>query len=396
MRLTYFPRHELAEEMINALLGRSLFGDEHNGLFLAAPRRTGKTTFLRSDLTPALEAQGVVVVYVDLWSDQRQNPAALISRAIAAVMERYRSQLEKLMTRSGVTGIDIGGWISFKRTAAEESKPGSIALSEALDMLIKAADAPVALIIDEAQQALTSQEGEALMVALKSARDQLNTPDGIHLMLVMSGSDRDKLLRLVNSHAAPFFGSQIRAMPMLDQTFVDHLAALIERHGSVERTIDRRTLGEAFAAFGYRPQYFMSALNSALGPMTEMTGSPEQAVLEEAVAQREADRDDMASLYLGLSPLQQAVLWRLLDQQSRFRPYDGAALDFYRRIMAQQDVPMAVTPQKVQTALEALRDRTPPLVWKSARGEYAVEDAGMYDWYQDRMAQEMWPPVYPA
>ncbi len=57
---------------------------------------------------------------------------------------------------------------------------------------------------------------------------------------------------------------------------------------------------------------------------------------------------------------------------------------------------MAVTPQKVQTALEALRDRTPPLVWKSARGEYAVEDAGMYDWYADRMAQEQWPPAYPA
>ncbi|WP_457809346.1 hypothetical protein [Kushneria sp. EE4] len=335
MRLTYFPRRALAEEMISALLGRSLFGDEHNGLFLAAPRRTGKTTFLRSDLTPALEAQGVVVVYVDLWSDQRQNPAALISRAIAAVMERYRSQLEKLMSRSGVTGVDLGGWISFKRAESRGEISDSIALSEALEMLMDAAGAPVALIIDEAQQALTSPEGEALMVALKSARDQLNTPDGIRLMLVMSGSDRDKLLRLVNSHAAPFFGSQIRSMPLLGQAFVDHLASLIEKHGSTREAVDRKVLGEAFAAFGYRPQYFMSALNSALGPMTEIAGSPEQAVLEEAIAQREADRNDMANLYLGLTPLQQAVLWRLLEQQSRFRPYDGAALDFYRRIMAQ-------------------------------------------------------------
>ena len=36
--------------------------------------------------------------------------------------------------------------------------------------------------------------GEAAMAALKSARDQLNRPGAVNLMLVMSGSDRDKLL----------------------------------------------------------------------------------------------------------------------------------------------------------------------------------------------------------
>ncbi len=37
------------------------------------------------------------------------------------------------------------------------------------------------------------------MTALKSARDQMNKPTQVNLMLVMSGSDRDKLLRLVVS-----------------------------------------------------------------------------------------------------------------------------------------------------------------------------------------------------
>jgi len=71
----------------------------------------------------------------------------------------------------------------------------------------------VALIIDEAQHSRTSEEGRTAMTALKSARDQLNRPGETQLLLVMSGSDRDKLLRLVKSNAAPFFGSAISRMP---------------------------------------------------------------------------------------------------------------------------------------------------------------------------------------
>jgi hypothetical protein len=38
-------------------------------------------------------------------------------------------------------------------------------------------------------------------------------PGQVNLMLVMSGSDRDKLLRLVNTCGAPVYGSQITRMP---------------------------------------------------------------------------------------------------------------------------------------------------------------------------------------
>lgn len=36
--------------------------------------------------------------------------------------------------------------------------------------------------------------------------------------------------------------------------------------------------------------------------------------------------------------------------------------------------------------------RTPALVWKSARGEYAVEDLNMNRWYEARVAAGTWPP----
>lgn len=96
----------------------------------------------------------------------------------------------------------------------------------------------------------------------------------------------------------------------------------------------------------------------------------------------------MESDYLGLKPTEQTVLWRMLDQGPRFRPYDAEALRFYREKLGR---PLSV-PQ-AQKALESLRQCTPALVWKSARGEYAVEDAAMHRWFQARLKAGRWPPA---
>lgn len=55
--------------------------------------------------------------------------------------------------------------------------------------------------------------------------------------------------------------------------------------------------------------------------------------------------------------------------------------------------PSRSTPQQAQNALESLRQRMPALVWKSARGEYAVEDAAMHRWYETRAMAGTWPPL---
>ena len=114
------------------------------------------------------------------------------------------------------------------RDTSRIGKVDGITLPDALRTLHDVVQAPIALIIDEAQRALTSEAGEAgeageaTIAALKSARDQLNQPDEARLLLVMSGSDRDKLLRLVNGSAAPFYGSQITLMPFLGDDFIAH------------------------------------------------------------------------------------------------------------------------------------------------------------------------------
>lgn len=77
----------------------------------------------------------------------------------------------------------------------------------------------------------------------------------------------------------------------------------------------------------------------------------------------------------------------MLERGPRFRPYDGDALHFYR-----ERVGGPVSAQKAQNALEVLRQRTPPLVWKSARGEYSVADMAMRRWFDQRAQQGRWAP----
>lgn len=383
-----YPRPTLAEEVVTALQGRAGFGDAHNGLFLAAPRRTGKSTFLQGDLRPALERAGVVVVYVDLWADTARDPGSLIASAIGHALQPHLGMVAKAAKKAGVEKVSLAGWLQVD--TSKIGKLDGLTLVDALKALHETAGKPIALIIDEAQHALTSEAGEAAMSALKSARDQMNRPGKVNLMLVMSGSDRDKLLRLVNTAASPFYGSQIQRMPPLGQDFIAFIAKLIEEQRPELHPVDAATLQAAFESFGNRPQFFMEALGQVLSPLSGIAGRFEPAVLAAAKQRQQDDEAQMESDYLSLKPLEQAVLWRMLEQGPRFRPYDAEALKFYRA-----QVGKAVSPQSAQNALEVLRQRTPPLVWKSARGEYAVEDAAMHRWFEERNKAGNWPPRSP-
>ncbi|MGE4241594.1 AAA family ATPase [Ramlibacter sp.] len=383
-----FPRTALAEQLVQALQGRAFLGDVHNGLFLAAPRRTGKSTFLRSDLQPTLESAGVTVVYVDLWADPRRDPGALIAEAIGGSLDLHLGAVARAARRTGLKSVKLAGTVEI-----DTSRIGHVdglTLVDALRALHERAGKPVALIVDEAQHALTSEAGEAAMTALKSARDQLNKPGQINLMLVMSGSDRDKLLRLVVSASAPFYGSQIQPLPPLDADFIAHVADLVEAQRPDLRPVDRPALNSAFAVFNHRPQFFMAGLGAVLSPLAALTGRFEPALLEAAQDRLREDESQMESEFLGLKPTEQAVLWRMLEQGPRFRPYDSEALRFYR-----DKTGHPVNATQAQRALESLRQRMPALVWKSARGEYSVEDAAMYRWYEARRGANLWPPLPP-
>jgi len=390
--MRHFPRTALAKDIASSLQGQTLFGDAVNGLFLAAPRRTGKSTFLQSDLRPELERLDIVVVYVDLWADQRRDPADLIADALTRAVTDNLGIVAKTAKSAGLESVSLAGWLKVDTTRI--GKPDGPTLTDALRMLCEMTQKQVALIIDEAQHALTSVAGESTMTALKAARDSLNSPNRARLLLVMSGSDRDKLLRLVNTNGAPFYGSTVQRMPELGKDFVDFVVQLIETQRPELKPVNGILLTEAFQLFGARPQFFALALGEALNPLSADGDRFESQVFRAAEQRMRDDEAQMESEFQSLRPIEQAVLWRLLEQGNRFRPYDAEALRFYREKVAERGgQETKVTAQTAQNALETIRSRTPALVWKSARGEYAVDDAMMHKWYEARRDAGTWPPT---
>lgn len=382
--MLYHPRSALAAVLADALQGKTPFSDAPNGLFLAAPRRTGKSTFLQADLIPELGRREVVAVYVDLWADKHRDPGALIAEAVGRALLKQLGMVAKTARSAGLESINVGG---IKIDTSKIGKVDGTTLTDALRALVETAKNPVALIIDEAQDALTSEAGETTMAALKSARDQLNRPGQAQLMLIMSGSDRNKLLRLVNTNAAPFYGSHIQRLPELGCEFIAHIAELIVRQRPELAPVNEAMLSEAFQHFGQRPQFLMDALDQVLSPLASDTRRFEEAMLAKAQQQLQDDEDQMARDYAALKPLEQAVLWRMLELGARFRPYDAEALQFYKDKTGDK-----VTVAKAQKALEGLRAHQPSMVWKSARSEYTVEDAAMARWYAQCIAAGSWPP----
>lgn len=126
----YFARPALTDALVRDLTGGNLFSDAANGLFLAAPRRTGKSTFLRNELQPALEKTGRVVVYVDLWSDKNRDPGALIAESIGKELGKHLGIVAKTAKAAGIEHVGLGNWL--KVDPAKIGKTDGLTLAEAV------------------------------------------------------------------------------------------------------------------------------------------------------------------------------------------------------------------------------------------------------------------------
>ena len=107
--MLYHARTSLAAGLADALQGKNPFSDAPNGLFLAAPRRTGKSTFLQADLMPELARRQVVGVYVDLWADQNRDPGTLIAEAVGRALLKQLGVVAKTARSAGLESINVGG-----------------------------------------------------------------------------------------------------------------------------------------------------------------------------------------------------------------------------------------------------------------------------------------------
>lgn len=371
-------RDQLAKALGQDLAGESLV-DYSSGMFLAAPRRTGKSTFLNNDFIPECVQRGWLPVYVDLWSDRDAAPAELISGAIGAALGSFEGALAKAAKKAGIDKINLLRTLSWDFTRPQ--LPEGTTLAQALAVLHQVSGQMVVLIIDEAQHALNSEDGLNAMFALKAARDHLNRgdrPDG--LRLVFTGSSRDKLANLVLKSKQPFFGASITPFPLLGREYVEFITDLWNRRLAASNQFKVEDLAYAFELVGRRPEMLNKLLAEVSVGLGE-AGNLGELLRTGALNHQAGVWSDYESAWNDLSALQQAVLEVMAERtlgRQPFSPFTEQTLGDVNCKLEQAQAEIKASTTSVQKALDALRDKE--LVWKANRGEYALEDASMAEW----------------
>jgi hypothetical protein len=375
-----FRRDNLASTVADGLMGEGLH-DYSSGLFLAAPRRTGKSTFLREDLIPQCQKRDWLTVYVDLWADREKDPAELISAAIAGALVPYEKGIRKLAKSVGIEKLNFLRTLSWDFT--QPQLPAGATLTQALELLQTAAQKMIVLIIDEAQHALTSEAGVNAMFALKAARDELN--QGLErsrggLRLVFTGSNRDKLAHLVLSKNQPFYGSSITPFPLLGKDFTKAYTAHLNTHLAPTNQFLSQDIDEAFELVGRRPEMLRTIIGDVALELGE-AGNLGELLRNSAQMLRAGVWTEFESAYNALTLPQRAVLQVMAERahaNESFAPFSDATVLAVRNALDALGGDSKPGTQTIQACIDALRDKE--LVWKSNRGAYAMEDKAFAEW----------------
>lgn len=358
-----------AEEALDTSLGRS------GGLFLAAPRRTGKSTFVRQDLVPALVAMGAEVIYVDLWVDKTKDPALLMANAIRAELKKEDGAITKLARRAGLATFRVGALgngLNFDLSQVGLSADATLA--DALMALSDANGQMMVFVIDEAQHAMTTTQGINALFALKAARDALNLA-GRGLQVIATGSNRNKLAMLVSGREQPFFGATMVDFPTLDR---DYIAWVCER---ANIGLDPAKTLAVFKETGSRPEMLLPAIRTLRleppSPESDLDAAFAAAVRQGLIAAKA----DFLNTFDNLPALQAALLRELAEMSTkdeRLGLFSAAMVERLKARLLDNPTPVQVDASAIQSALDSLREKN--FLWKSQRGAYWVEDEQLVTW----------------
>ena len=376
---TVFHRPEYAAQLSRQLLHPGVLEEGvRSGVFLSGIRRVGKTTFVRQDLIPALEEEGAVVIYVDLWTDVSKSPATLVYDAVKTTMAKFQNPEPDFLKRFKGGNIGAAGF-AFGFQLDSVGAPGGTPLAQAVAELVKAVDTDVVLIVDEVQGALQSEDGRALLHALKAARDAVNTQPGTqrHFLFVGTGSHKSLVTDLATRRSLPFTGAVQATYQVLGDDFVQWQ---LKRVGAVPgaKVPSLASAAAGFRAMGSRPEELLKALRQLQG----VEGTPaDQAfgIICQTLASAAADAELRAIEDFGV--LGQAIFGRIAEGDA-----DGVAGLFSERALADYSRQTGVDVDAGQ--VQGLADKmvTANLIARPAHGRYAVVDPFVREVWRSRTA----------
>ncbi len=366
-----FHRTALATQMAQQLLRPSFLDTSlRSGLFLSGQRRVGKTTFLATDLIPALQALGAVVVYVDLWSQPQANPAELLHGAVRQALGELQTPgsgvLDKLKRVKGLEAGAMG--FKFGFLLADVGREGGVSLAQAFTELVDQAQTDVVLIVDEVQHALGHPDGDGLLHALKAARDAINTRPSTpgHFLFVGTGSHRARVQDLSIKGNQAFNGAVTHAFPVLGRDFIEHVIAQV-RPQLGAMTPSTAVTEEAFKTMGHRPEELMKALNVLRGLPAGTAPDEHLPTIAQSLSATATDLELQKVEALG--PLAEAVFGRICGVDGDVKGlFTAEALKAYAGHTGRE-----VAAPEVQAVLGQLMSAN--LLMRIKHGHYGLTDA---------------------
>lgn len=295
-----FRRPQEARTFARALMHPTPFDVVlRDGIFLHGTQGIGKTTFLREDLTPALEDEGALVVYADLqkraaWRD----PVKTLAKAINDMRQKAAENalLPPADVSSSVPSDSIGN-----------------ALFEAVDRSGRS----LVLILDGVEHLLQTRSGRSLLKWLKAARDAVNlrfrNEARTYLLVVAAGSHRYAVSKLASSSNEAFYGALVKPFPVLGEDYVDWVVECFftgafkgtSKHISADPQClpTRAALVKGFEILSLRPGVlqevlgdFEAAIETTMSTPTETPAGPRIKSLVGVANSGKDEKDDMGDM----------------------------------------------------------------------------------------------------
>lgn len=372
-----FHRTELAHYLADYIKST----DAASGLFLAAPRRTGKTTFIKEDLIPLLCDQGATVIYADLWEDKAINPSLVITHAIRAALLASDGLITRAAKAAGVTKFKVAG---FEIDLATIGTQNGISIARALENFAVATQKAIVMVIDEAQHAQSSEEGRQTLFALKAARDAMKGAGRPGFRLVATGSNSSKLANLVNAKDQAFYMAPMEDLELLG---ADYLAWLLQT-STYRSKPTLSALQQGFDLCSHRPEPLRAVLRELSRCPLDAPDARDAQFLALMGQNLQSARESFLQSLRAMLPLDACVLRRMALLGKDFTPFDVTALAHYSQLLQSHGSGLDVVPTQssVQSALERLRKEG--LVWNASRGIWLVEDSQHSAWINESLQQQ--------
>ena len=359
-QLPYFPRPDLLASILRLLLSGT-------NVTLFAPRRHGKTQFVRNELLPSLNEDGWFAARVDLWRN-RDNPVLGLVEGLEAVAQASQPKrsilstpldLKSIRTTFKTPGVDIEGrWVPA--TGAVFAPQATMANRVADALHVIAERGSHALIALDEFQALAVPGAEDFVASLRTVLQDLEGS----LSVIFTGSSRAGLNRLFQRAKAPLFRSaETVTLPNLGDDFVDSRADYLADIASL--AVDRDQLKLLYPRLCYTPLF----LNQLVRGMLVSGDTDVPRGFQRWLARK---RDgEYADLIYCLSDLEFAVVVRLATGVDN-SVYTAEARQAMGEFMAATRPPEV---SKVQTAIRKLTNGgiVDPT---GTKGSYEIADQG--------------------